>query len=370
MKNTLIAQRMTTVSALTIEKIYNKNCFVGRAGYKPRWLILHGTAGGTSAADVARYFASTEGTANAASATYIIGRAGERAQCNDEGDGAWANGFISEGHDPWWTQAINPNLVTINIEHCKPSTDNSDALTPAQQASSFALIRDICERWDIPMRAADAEGGITGHFSMDPVNRSRCPGPYPWDALWAYLNSVEGSIEPIGDDMPLQITDKFAATYFTDSGNGRWQCKTNKLMVIGEIKIYYCKIQGGPRLPTSGENHNIADVVWQAFECGLVTYDPKRKLDNPAIDGPCYMVKLDSKIAQDLLVAPKLAPVQKQLVTAQAQNALLLKQLAEATKPTIPPEQIDAAASTIATSLSALQAIEVGLVGALKDLGK
>jgi N-acetyl-anhydromuramyl-L-alanine amidase AmpD len=35
---------------------------------------------------------------------------------------------------------------------------------------------------------ADAIGGITGHSSIDPVSRSHCPGPYPWDELFTYLN--------------------------------------------------------------------------------------------------------------------------------------------------------------------------------------
>jgi hypothetical protein len=105
-----------------------------------------------------------------------------------EADGAWGNGVVTTGHDPWWSADLNPNLITISIEHCKPSADNSDVLTEAQKASSFQLIKHICERHGIPKRKADATGGITGHFSIDPVSRSHCPGPYPWDELFAYLN--------------------------------------------------------------------------------------------------------------------------------------------------------------------------------------
>lgn len=167
--------------------IPNSNAFSGRQGYTPRFIILHGTAGGSSAEAIANYFASTQGTANPASAHFVIGADGEIVQCNALADGAWANGYISTGHDPWWDSNINPNNITVSIEHCKPSTDNSDNLTPAQQASSFKLVAWLCQTLSIPARAADANGGITGHFSIDPVNRSRCPGPYPWDALWAFL---------------------------------------------------------------------------------------------------------------------------------------------------------------------------------------
>jgi N-acetyl-anhydromuramyl-L-alanine amidase AmpD len=285
--------------------IPNNNFYAGRNGLKPRYVILHGTAGGTSAVALANYFASTEGTANASSAHYIIGRAGEIVQAVSESDGAWANGYISDGHDSWWNPNINPNNITISIEHCKPSTDNSDGLTTQQQAASFRLIQHICQRWNIPMRTADANGGITGHFSMDPVNRSRCPGPYPWDQLWTYLQQ--------GDEDMLQITDTFAATYFTDAGNGRWNCKVNNLHVMGDILNYYRRIQGAPRLPLTNENRNIPNVAWQAFEAGIIVYDPRKLLDHPAIPGNCYLVKFSDKIAQDFLL-------RKQLVAVSAQT--------------------------------------------------
>lgn len=185
------------MTALNIQSVLSPNCFNGRDGYKPSWVILHGTAGGSSALNIANFFSDP---ASQVSSNYVVGLAGEIIRCVDESDGAWGNGPISgppgvggDGihHDSWWdTAAPNPNYVTISIEHVKLHDDNSDTLTPAQQASSFALILDICKRNGIPMRAADASGGITGHFSMDPVSRSRCPGTYPWAALWAYLGGT------------------------------------------------------------------------------------------------------------------------------------------------------------------------------------
>lgn len=171
------------------------NHWSGREGQTPRWIILHGTAGFTRASDVGAYFAraSTE-----ASAHYVVGQDGSVCQCVNEEDAAWANGPVTgpsgtsgDGihHDSWWDSGINPNLLTISIEHVKPHTDNSDTLTDAQKRASFELIADICSRWPIPMRKADKNGGITGHFSMDPVNRSRCPGPYPWNELWTFLKA-------------------------------------------------------------------------------------------------------------------------------------------------------------------------------------
>ncbi|GHO43169.1 N-acetylmuramoyl-L-alanine amidase [Ktedonospora formicarum] len=158
------------------------NFFVGRLGHSVRWLIVHGTAGFTSAQEVGDFFQRAD-----VSTHYTIGRDGTIVQSVREHDAAWGNGYVSEGHDAWWDPTLNPNYVTISIEHVKPSHDNSDALTPIQTETSFRLIRSICERHTIPKQRADAGGGITGHYSMDPVGRHFCPGPYPWEELFAFL---------------------------------------------------------------------------------------------------------------------------------------------------------------------------------------
>jgi N-acetyl-anhydromuramyl-L-alanine amidase AmpD len=177
--------------------IPNNNYFAARNGYHPRYVIIHGTAGFNSAEEVAHYFKATEESDNPVSTHYIIDRDGHIVQCIDEQDGAYGNGYISgipgkagDGihHDRWWRKDINPNLLTISIEHVKPSRDNSDEITQTQQEASFRLIEHICQRHHIPRQMANEHGGITGHYSMDPLHRSFCPGPYPWNALLSYLN--------------------------------------------------------------------------------------------------------------------------------------------------------------------------------------
>ena len=162
----------------------SKNYFPVRFGHTPTWIIIHGTAGFSSAEEVGRYFQQADVATH-----YIIGRDGALVCCVDEDDGAWGNGGVTVGHDYWWSRTLNPNLVTISIEHVKPSRDNSDELTDIQKQASFTLIKQICNRYTIPKRWADANGGITGHYSMDPVHRSFCPGPYPWDDLFAFLKA-------------------------------------------------------------------------------------------------------------------------------------------------------------------------------------
>ncbi len=162
--------------------IPSANYFPDRAGHMPRWIIIHGTAGFTSAQEVGYYFQRVD-----VSTHYTIGRDGTIVQSVLERDGAWGNGGVTEGHDSWWSRDLNPNNVTISIEHVKPHHDNSDELTEKQKEVSFQLIEHICDRHHIPKRSADANGGITGHFSMDPVHRSFCPGPYPMDDLFVFL---------------------------------------------------------------------------------------------------------------------------------------------------------------------------------------
>ncbi|HLZ64373.1 MAG TPA: peptidoglycan recognition family protein [Ktedonosporobacter sp.] len=200
----------------TVTFMPSPNFWAGRFGAKPRYIILHGTAGGTSAQNIAKWF---ENPSSQVSAHYIIGQDGTVVCCVKEEDTAWGNGPISGPsgtsgdrihHDAWWDASPalsgypNPNLITISIEHVKPHDDNSDPLTPAQQAASFGLINDICDKWGIPKRKADALGGITGHFSMDPANRSDCPGNYDWDSLWRDLGANPG---PISAGVPQGWTD-------------------------------------------------------------------------------------------------------------------------------------------------------------------
>lgn len=160
---------------------------------KKSFIILHATAGGSSAQGIASYFQSTEGGPEPVSSHYIVGQDGQVVQTIAEANGAYANGVVN---NPNWTS--NPNYYTISIEHVKPDDANATPLTDAQKQASFALIKDICQRNGIGMYDADDTTGITSHASIDPVNRARCPGAYPWDELWAYLQKGGNGMLPNG----------------------------------------------------------------------------------------------------------------------------------------------------------------------------
>ncbi len=156
---------------------------------KPRFIIVHATAGGDGTAMGQVNFFRNQSDHGV---HFAIGRDGQVVQMVALADAAYGNCCIDEAkHDAFWDVVLrevnNLNLRTISIEHCKRSTDNSDTLTPAQQEASFKLIAWLCERLKIPARPADVNGGITGHYSLNGINRAHCPGPYPWAQLWAYL---------------------------------------------------------------------------------------------------------------------------------------------------------------------------------------
>lgn len=169
------------------------NKSMDRQGYAPTHIVLHSTAGGTRAEDIATYFATSPVQA---SAHFVIGQDGHIVQGVNCNAAAWGNGILDNPRLPF-NPAINPNFYTISIEHCKPSLDNSDALTPAQQVSSFRLVQAICEEYHIPKKRGDVSGGIVEHADFDSVTRARCPGLYPWDELLTFLKGTQ-PMAPLG----------------------------------------------------------------------------------------------------------------------------------------------------------------------------
>lgn len=193
-----------------------QNAEIGWGGWQPsnrHWIIVHGTAGDATIEAVQQTYISNAQRGEPTSTHYAVGVDGRVGQYVPESGVAWGNGPITgpsgvaiagigNAHDAWWNAFGNANPETISIEHCKTDTGNNNALTLAQQTASFALIAHLCARWGIPRNvygvtsyAQRAVGGITGHFSMDPINRAFCPGTYPWAALQTYLNETIMAIQ-------------------------------------------------------------------------------------------------------------------------------------------------------------------------------
>lgn len=193
--------------ALWIPSPYHANFTWRYDGGKPKWIIIHGTASGRSytAQETGRDFQHSGNSVH-----YIVGYDGTVVQCVDEAVPAWGNGIItgpagvaplggnngapggnsaSWPHDAYWDTAGHgdPNGCTISIEHAKDGPYNQSQLSDVQMRASFALVAAIVARWGIPRQYGNAQGGITGHYSIDPVERANCPGPYPFQQLINYI---------------------------------------------------------------------------------------------------------------------------------------------------------------------------------------
>jgi N-acetyl-anhydromuramyl-L-alanine amidase AmpD len=296
---------------------------MSRYGYKPSHICLHGTAGGTSALAIANYFASSDVQA---SSHFVIGQDGTIIQGVSCLMAAWGNGILVNPRLAW-DPNINPNYYTISIEHVKSSDDNSDALTPAQQQASFQLIECLCNSYNIPKRAGDLSGGIVSHADFDSVNRARCPGPYPWTALYTYLNQPT---QPSEEPMHLtQINE--VGNYFLEVPNRGWQRKDHPEIILGGAHLTFFRYNRAVErfgLPRSNEIPlHIAghpEITAVVFEKGVNIYDPTHKLDQPFTmeDQPekrVYAANLTKDPGLTLIAQAAIKPLQDKINALQAQ---------------------------------------------------
>jgi N-acetyl-anhydromuramyl-L-alanine amidase AmpD len=140
----------------TIQKIWkgSPNFWTGRKGYKPEIIVIHimdGTLSGTDA-----WFVNP---ASQVSAHYGIGKNGEVHQYVKEEDSAWHAGRVDAPSAKLVKSNVNPNLYTIGIEH---EGKADDIWTDAMKQASASLIREICQRWQIPID----RDHIVGHYQI------------------------------------------------------------------------------------------------------------------------------------------------------------------------------------------------------------
>src|SRR5581483_2487115 len=192
--------------------IYYPNRSWGAFTQKPRQIVIHGTAtANATAQDIANNWANTDGDA---SAHIIINKDGSFVQGLSLRATAWANCCLTDNPNTGalWDRGLplgNQNYWSVAVEHCKYDPNyNSDVLTPEQQATSFALVKAICEYHGIPKQVVGigdiSQGGIIGHCNIDQLNRTYCPGPYPWQALSDYL---QGGVAPMNPSQQQAAKD-------------------------------------------------------------------------------------------------------------------------------------------------------------------
>ncbi len=143
--------------------IGSPNFFKGRNNHVPMAIVVHimdGTLTGTDA-----WFLDS---ASSLSAHYGIGKDGTVHHYVHECDTAFHAGIV---HSPTWNlydPSINPNSVTVGIEH---EGRSADVWPDAQKHASAQLIAEIAHRWNIPLDRQH----VIGHRELDTVTRSFCP---------------------------------------------------------------------------------------------------------------------------------------------------------------------------------------------------
>ena len=156
---------------------------------KPLAIVCHKTAGDAHVENVYNTFIATMRSTHFAVDTdgrvaqYVPLSRGAGGNCCPDKD---QNGNLLS--DSLWTplatQYGNLNLCTISIEHCDPTSDNSNPMPPAQVDASNKLILWLCVKFNIPT------DHIKGHNSINPVQKPDCPGPtFDFGQLIRYVNA-------------------------------------------------------------------------------------------------------------------------------------------------------------------------------------
>lgn len=124
----------------------------------------------------------------------------------------------------------------------------------------------------------------------------------PW--LPRPTSAVPPALPPQEISAMIDISNPWVSAYFTQvSANPtRWQCKTTGKSLFAGILHGWQLMNGAPRLPIGDEVRCGKRAIYQKCESGILLYDPDKEFDAPNGPwAPCYLLKLDSPLAKQLL---------------------------------------------------------------------
>jgi N-acetylmuramoyl-L-alanine amidase len=165
------------------------NHTLGRKIYRAEAIVVHimeGTLKGTDS-----WFKNPN---SKVSSHYGIGKNGETHRYVRETDTAWHAGRVNA---PVWKLIkkagngiyINPNYYTIGIEH---EGNERSEWTDEMYEASAALIKDIAQRWNIPLDRSH----VIGHHEI--YSLKTCPGfKVDLNKLIAMAGGVVGEVSPV-----------------------------------------------------------------------------------------------------------------------------------------------------------------------------
>jgi len=187
--------------------------------------------------------------ASVASAHYVVTKLGRIIQLVKEADKAWSNGTYNHGSWDLY-DGTNPNLTTLSIEHEGMS---GEPLTEVQYQASLFLHRELIAKYSLPVD----EEHIIGHYRIDSVNKSGCPGSgFPWVRLFNDLRGVPVTIlkapDPVHAPAPVQSEPLLIFSF------------PNNAKVVGD-SLYIRDINGSTilgRYVSDGDNITVLDVSY------------------------------------------------------------------------------------------------------------
>lgn len=159
--------------------------------------IMSGTLAGTDS-----WFANP---VSKVSSHFGVGKNGAIHQYVDLKNTAWANGKVNKPNWPLLIPGVNPNYYTVSIEH---EGESGEQMPEAQYQATLALHRWLIETLGIPV----TRDNIIGHYRIDSVNKSRCPGTgFPWNRLFKDLQNLQGGSDMLKVAVLLYTKDDFWA---------------------------------------------------------------------------------------------------------------------------------------------------------------
>lgn len=155
------------------------NFWTNRLGHdmsQPSWVVVHTMVCCEPAA-----YARFRQPSQQASSTYGVKLDGSFVQYVDEKDGPWTDG-TSEG--------VGSNLDVITIEH-EDCGDYNGPRTPELYRTSGLLVREICQRYGIPIDRQH----IIGHRECSGASTA-CPDSLDVDRIVALAATGEDDVDP------------------------------------------------------------------------------------------------------------------------------------------------------------------------------
>lgn len=187
-----------------IEWMGSPNFWVGRAHNSKVIAIVDHIMDDASIANVHDWFQNTRVGDKRVSAHFGVAKDGRIWQWVHTEDTAWANGVdnlpdttIGWIADKVVKQGVNPNTLTVSIEHeGKPG----DAVTQAQYEATVWLHKLLIAKYGIPVD----RDHIIGHYQINSIDKADCP-KWSKDFWLKLLPDLKAPINHISNEVPKEF---------------------------------------------------------------------------------------------------------------------------------------------------------------------